>query len=52
MCHGCEGEGEILVRDLSESFGDKPGFEASDPEILVALDMEDQFIANGLPPWW
>jgi hypothetical protein len=34
------------------SFGDKPGFEVSDPEILVALYVEDPFITNGLPPWW
>jgi hypothetical protein len=51
-CSGCKGESEILARDLDESFGDKPGFEASDLEILVMLDMENLFITNGLPPWW
>ena len=51
-CSGCEGEGGILAGDLGESFGIKPGFEVSDPEILVGLYMEDPFITNGLPPWW
>jgi hypothetical protein len=52
VCSGCKGESEILARDLSESFGDKLGFEVGDPEILVVLDMKDPCITNGLPPWW
>jgi hypothetical protein len=50
-CSGCEGESKILAGDLSEPFGDKSGFEAGDPEILVTLDMKNPFITNGLPPW-
>ena len=52
ICGGHKGESKILARDLGESFDDKPGFEVSDPEILVTLDMEDPFITNSLPPWW
>ena len=52
MGDGCEGQSEILAKDLGEAFGNKMSLESGDLAIFVTFYIKDPFALYSLFIWW